>query len=174
MPARTRSRRRSGRRGSSTSSMSTRAWGTRSTTTRAPRTTRIRRAARGSTRSTGSSATCARGSGSRRGGHTQIRPRDREEEGAARARGALHPEASAVQLDEALRQREPEARAPLFDASRRGLLELPEDPVAILFGDADPAVPHRDAHLVAAPDGTDVDAALVGRELDRVREEVEE
>jgi hypothetical protein len=64
--------------------------------------------------------------------------RQRENEAAAATQRALDPDPAAVQLDEAPREREPEARAlTLFDADAR-LLELLEDPLVVLAADAGP------------------------------------
>jgi hypothetical protein len=61
--------------------------------------------------------------------------RQREGEAAAATKDALDPDPSAVQLDEAPREREPEARAlTLLDADAR-LLELLEDPLAVFAGE---------------------------------------
>src|SRR5919204_6478704 len=70
-----------------------------------------------------------------------------EHERAPLAKLAVDPDPAAVQLDEPLRQREAEAGSlPLLDA-RIGLLELVEDPLVILGGDAGTRVGHRDPHL---------------------------
>ena len=64
--------------------------------------------------------------------------RNREEEAAPRAEGALHPEASVVQLDELARDREAESRAVMLP--RRGrvdLREFAEDEIVMLGRDAD-------------------------------------
>src|SRR2546427_658133 len=67
--------------------------------------------------------------------------RKREAEGAPRPRLALHPQATAVQLDEPPRQRQPEPGA--LAAPRRGipsLLELFEDALLILGSDPPPPI----------------------------------
>ena len=82
--------------------------------------------------------------------------RQLESEAAAATKDALDPDPSAVQLDEAPPEREPEARAlTLLDADAR-LLELLEDPLVVDSG------------------GSDDDAPALGGELDGIREQVED
>ena len=92
---------------------------------------------------------------------------------------ALHPHRPAHQLDETLRDREPEPGTAVA-ARGRGvdLAEGREQPVHPVPGDADPRVPNGELEPVRARPGglgrdVDDDLALLG-ELDRVREQVEQ
>ena len=70
---------------------------------------------------------------------------------------AVDPDPAAVQLDEPLRERKPEAGAlALLDACL-GLLELLEDPLLILGRDAGTGVGDRDPHLAVDPRRAHVD-----------------
>ena len=79
-----------------------------------------------------------------------------------------------MQLDEPLRQREAETRSLALLDARLGLLELLEDPLVILGGDAGAGVGHRDAHLAVDLRRAHVDRPARGRELHGVREQVED
>src|SRR5579862_9131324 len=97
-----------------------------------------------------------------------------EDEPAPLPELALDPDPAAVELDETLREREPETRAfALPDADFR-LLELLEDPPLVLAGDPGTGVGDRDEHLLVDALRCDDDAAALRSELDRVREEVED
>src|SRR5712692_9505213 len=95
-----------------------------------------------------------------------------EGEGAAGTRDALDPETPAVQLDQALRQRQPEAGAGFLAAPRFRLHELLEDPCLISERDPNSCVFDRHLDLAVHPDGADVDVTAVRRELHRVGQEV--
>src|SRR2546428_541598 len=97
--------------------------------------------------------------------------RQRKAEGRALARRALQPDFAAVQLDQALRERQAEPRA--FRLARGIAADLPEflKNRALLLGcDADAAVAHRDLDRAVEPARRELDAPAVGRELDRVRQ----
>src|SRR6201981_415127 len=78
----------------------------------------------------------------------------------------------AQQVCQALDDGETEAEA-LAALARRivELMELLEDRLKLLFGNADPGIPDLDAQLVAAPPTTEQDLALIGV-FHRVREQV--
>src|SRR6266508_5505746 len=88
---------------------------------------------------------------------------------------SLHPDPAAVKLDQPLGEREPEAGTfrPIIGADAR-LLELLEDPLAVLEGDPRPCVRDRDPHLSVRASGRDPDVAALRGELDRDREQVED
>src|SRR5205807_4136910 len=83
------------------------------------------------------------------------------------------PEAATVQLDETPRQRKSQTRA-LLQMGRAGLLELLEDSLVVRHGDAGSIVAHAYDHLVACAVCTDVDMTATARELQRVRDQVEQ
>src|SRR5205823_5120285 len=98
----------------------------------------------------------------------------REDEPAAVSGPAFDPEAASVQFDEALRECESESGPlALLDADVR-LLELLEDPFPVVYGDTGPGVRHRDKHLSVLTRRRDDDASAPRRELDGVREQVED
>ena len=78
---------------------------------------------------------------------------------ASLAELALDPDPAAVQLDEPLREREPEAGPLALLDARLGLLELLEDPLVVLGRDARAGVGDRDPHLAVDPRRAHVDAA---------------
>ena len=81
-----------------------------------------------------------------RAGHASDRLRRQgEDERAAVSELAVDPDAAAVQLDEPLREREAEAGSLALRQPGLGLLELLEDPLEVLGGDAGPGVRDRDA-----------------------------
>src|SRR5262245_2147649 len=100
--------------------------------------------------------------------------RNRERERRTSSDLALHPDPSTMQLDELPRQCQPQARA--LDLLRRhpDLLELFEDGFLILGGYADSGV--ADRHFDGAIDGhgPNLDPATLRRELDRIRQKIEE
>src|SRR5712692_9452746 len=79
-----------------------------------------------------------------------------------------------MQLDEFLRQRQPEAGALFGPLTCLRLLELFEDPRLIVRRDADAGVAYRDPHLVVDRPRLDLDRATLTCELHRVSEQVEE
>ncbi len=85
----------------------------------------------------------------------------------------LDPDPPAVQLDEALREREAEAGAVTLLHTDVGLLELLEDPLLVAGCDAGPRVGNRHVHLTVEACGRHGNASARGRELDRIREDVE-
>src|SRR5207247_325677 len=91
--------------------------------------------------------------------------RQREPEGAATAQRALDPQPSAVQLDEAPRQGQPEAGA--LGAGAR--IELVEDQLLVVRRDAGARVADGDLDGAVPLAGADLDAPAGGRELDGVR-----
>src|SRR5437667_10891001 len=101
--------------------------------------------------------------------------RQREAKRAARSRGTLDPEASAVQLDELPGewQAKPRAFRTLSGAGPVSLLELLEDQLLVLGGDARAGIPDRDLYHAVGDLGRDVDHLPGGRELHRVRQQVE-
>src|SRR5437899_4772708 len=101
--------------------------------------------------------------------------RYRECERGALARLAFHPDAAAVQLDELLGQRQAESGAfLLLRVIAPDLAELLEHGLMIFGRDADPGVADRDLEPAGIAMRRYVDAAAVGRELDRVGQEVDE
>src|SRR5262245_22804481 len=100
--------------------------------------------------------------------------RKREAEPAAAPSLAFDPDAPSVQFDEALRERESEAGPLALPHAHVRLLELPEDPFLVVCGDTGPRVRHRHEHLSVLPRRRDDDASPPWRELDRVREQVED
>ena len=81
----------------------------------------------------------------------------REHERASLADLAVAPDPAAVHLDEALRQREPETGPFVLPGTGVGLLELLEDPVEILGGDARAGIGDGDPHLAVRLRRGDVD-----------------
>jgi hypothetical protein len=113
----------------------------------------------------------------RLGGHGELdlaggRPapsRHVEAEGAALAQRALHAEPAAVRLDELAADGEADAAA----LGRVGaLLELVEDALVLLRGDAGPRIPNAHPHAFVLLDDDDLDRPAAGRVLHRVAEEV--
>ena len=79
-----------------------------------------------------------------------------------------------MELHEPLREREAQA-GPLAEPDPRlGLLELLEDPLPILGGDARAGIGDRDSDLAVDPRRAHVHLAAGGRELHGVREQVED
>src|SRR3989441_7271405 len=99
----------------------------------------------------------------------------REAEGAAPARLALDPDAAAVQLDQALGQRQPEA-GPFLLARvvARSLPELLEDDRLVFLWDADPRVRDGDHDALSVRLCIHGDRAVLLGELHRVGEQVDE
>ena len=88
-----------------------------------------------------------------------------------------------VQLDEVARKREAEARAASASPpSVLGLIELMENPLQLVRGNADALIGDGDAHRVDRDQGValrheaagDGDDAAMRRELHRVREQIEQ
>src|SRR5437870_12536594 len=102
-------------------------------------------------------------------------PPQGEPEGATRAEFRLHADGAAVQLDQAFREREAEARPFVAAAlARVELHELLKQLSLIRRGDADAGVAHGDAHGAGVLEPrAERDAPAIGRELDGVGEEVE-
>src|SRR5262245_37672946 len=100
--------------------------------------------------------------------------RQREREGRARAEVTLHPDASAVQLDELAAEREPEPGALGLLLRFADLLELLAYRFVILRRDADAGVRHRDLHTAVRQRRAHVDASPLGRELHGVGEQVQQ
>src|SRR6266487_2810453 len=109
----------------------------------------------------------------RRRGHRPDGYRERERR--ALADRALDPDPPAVELDEPLRQGEPEA-GPLARAfaGSSNLLKLLEDLSEILWGDADAAVADRHLDLAISSARAHGDRAAIRGELHGVRQQVEE
>ena len=98
----------------------------------------------------------------------------REDERAPLPELAVDPDPAAVELHEPLREREAEA-GPLADADPDvGLLELLEDALAILRCDAWSSVWTETLTSPLAPSCAHVHGPALRRELDGVREEVED
>src|SRR5262249_9025372 len=97
----------------------------------------------------------------------------REREGRALSQLALDPDATAVELDELARQRQPESRS--LDLLVRGadLLELLEHPLLILGRDPHAGIDHGDLDGAVGDGGADVDPAALRRELQRVGQQIE-
>src|SRR5207248_4800381 len=101
--------------------------------------------------------------------------RYRECERGAFARLAFDPDAAAVQLDELLGQRQTESGALLLlRVIAPDLAELLEHGLMIFGRDADPGVADRDLEPAGIAMRRYVDAAAVGRDLDRVGQQVDE
>src|SRR5690606_37341568 len=104
------------------------------------------------------------------GSGPRFRERQREVEGRALAGRALRPDTSAVSLDDAARNGEPQAR-PLA-ATTLDLPEAIEDAPQAFGSDARAAVGHREADGVAFARARDRHAGSRRRELDGVADEV--
>src|SRR4029453_658422 len=90
------------------------------------------------------------------------------------AESSLAPDPSTVQLDEALRERQPETRSlTLFDPGIR-LPKLLEYTPEIFGGDTASGVGHGDGHLAVVLRRPHVDGPARRRELHAVREQVED
>src|SRR4030095_16124133 len=100
--------------------------------------------------------------------------RNRERERRARTHLALDPDSSAMQLDELPRQGQPEPRALHLLCCRPHLSKLLEDRLLILGGDAHPGVGSRDLYRPVDRRGPDLDPTPLGRELDRIGEQVQD
>src|SRR4030095_2181784 len=100
--------------------------------------------------------------------------RQRERERRALADLTLHPDPTAVQLDELARQGEPEPGALCLLLGAPDLPELLEHRVLVLGGDADAGVDHRYFSFLLAPRGVDIYPAPVGGELHGVGQQVEQ
>src|SRR5215510_7729040 len=100
--------------------------------------------------------------------------RDRERERRARAQLALDPDSSAVQLDELPAQGEPEPGALYLLVSRPHLTELLEHRLLILGGDADAGIADGDFDQSVLCYSYDLDASAFGRELDGIRQQVQD
>src|SRR5215813_14659497 len=97
---------------------------------------------------------------------------ERRRKGRAAAGLALHPDASAVELDEGLADAEPETRpAKLAADAGVHLAELAEDVVELVRGNADARVGHAVHDLVPLQTRGDGDLPLLG-ELERVAHEI--
>src|SRR5262245_35282307 len=100
--------------------------------------------------------------------------RNRKRKRRALAHLTLHPDPSAMQLDELPRQGQAEPGALDFLGRRPDLLELLENRFLILRCDPDPRIGHRDFDTPIYWHCSHVDASPFRCELDRVREQVEE
>src|SRR5919197_5906023 len=100
---------------------------------------------------------------------------DRKRERRALADLGLHLDLAAVEFDELARDVEAEPR-PLLAArgARARLRVLVEDVAHVLRRDADARVGDGDAHRAALARGRDADAPALGRELQGVRDEVDQ
>src|SRR5262245_65911049 len=87
----------------------------------------------------------------------------REDEAAAVSGLAFDPDLAAVQLDEALLECEPQARALALLDSDVGLLELFEDAWLVLGCDPRPSGCHRHLHLAVDPACRDDQLPSLGR-----------
>src|SRR5919109_5539282 len=87
---------------------------------------------------------------------------------------ALDPDPAAVELDETLGKGEAETGALALLHADIGLVKLLEDPLSFLGDDARTRVGHRHPHFAVDTRRGDDDAASLRRELDRVREQVED
>src|SRR5262245_34146109 len=97
-----------------------------------------------------------------------------EMEGRALVLTALRPDASAVELDEFLADRQPEARASGAAGDRIvELLKRLEQPRQVVLADPDPGVGDAQPDRVRVCDDADQHPALRG-ELDRVREQIQQ
>src|SRR4029450_1662404 len=101
--------------------------------------------------------------------------RQGEGKGRPLAQVALDPDLAAVQLDELLREGQPEARAFLLACLiAPHLAELLEDGRLILGGDPDPGVGDGDLDRAVFPAGLKADPAPFRGELHGIGEEVEQ
>src|ERR1051326_50016 len=100
--------------------------------------------------------------------------RNRERERRALSHLAFHPDPPPMQFNELPRQSQAEPGAFDLLGSRPDLLELLEDRLLILWRNPDPGVGHRDLDAAVDGDRAHVDAASFRRELDRIREEVQD
>src|SRR5262245_23245436 len=100
--------------------------------------------------------------------------RNRECERRARSNLALHPDSSTMQLNELPRQRQSQARALDLFGRCADLLELLEDRFLILGGNANARIADRHFDGTVYWHRTDFDPAPFWRELDGIREQVEQ
>ena len=84
---------------------------------------------------------------------------------------ALHPQMTVVELDDASRKCQPEPGSLLLRRTSSTLLERLEDPLAVLGWHARTVVDHVDGDRRRVDPSADPD--LLGRELDRIRKQVE-
>src|SRR5919107_2768862 len=104
-----------------------------------------------------------------------FRDRDCERERGALADFGLDADLAAVEFDELARDVEAEARALLAACGARARLRvLVEDVVEVFARDADARVGDRDAHEPALARRAEADAPALRRELQGVRDEVDE
>src|SRR5215813_7488174 len=100
--------------------------------------------------------------------------RDRKREPRSLTDMTLDPDLAAMKLDELPRQCETEPRALDFLVGRPDLPKLLEHRLLILRRDADSGVAYRDLNGPVHRFRPDLNAAALGRELDRVRKQVQE
>src|SRR5262245_24686272 len=99
--------------------------------------------------------------------------RDRECEGRARAQLTLYPDPAPVQLDELPTQRQSQPGAFYLLRRRPHLTEFLEHFLLILWGNTNPRVADRDLHRPILWHCADFNAPTLGRELDRIGQEVQ-
>src|SRR5262249_35728835 len=100
--------------------------------------------------------------------------RNRKGERRADTLLTLHPDPSAVKLDKLAAQGEPSPRTLPLLGCRAHLAELLEDFLLILGSDADSGVADRDLHESILRHRPEIDPAPLWRELDRVRQQVQD
>src|SRR5688500_13271110 len=103
-----------------------------------------------------------------------VTERQREREDAPPSHLTVESEGTPVQLDDALRQRQPEPGARLLALAGRRLLERLEDAPLVLRRDADARVADGDLDGIGGPAGADRDRPATRGELHGVGEQVEE
>src|SRR2546427_1258887 len=100
--------------------------------------------------------------------------RDREREGRPAAHFTLHPNSAPVQLDEPAAKGHPESRPLLSRRAGSDLTELLEHRVLVLRRDADPGIADRHFDRPVHRRCPHLDPAALWRELDRVRQQVQD
>src|SRR5262245_62852837 len=99
---------------------------------------------------------------------------DREREGRPLPDLALDPDPPPVQLDELPAERQPQPSTLGLLVRSADLPEFLEDRLLVLGRNPDPRIGHRDLDRVLQWPSLDIDAAAIGRELDRVGEQVQD
>src|SRR5262245_45924113 len=96
-----------------------------------------------------------------------------EGEGRTHPQLALNPNPASVQLDELPTEGQPQPRALHLLVRRSHLPELLEHRLLIFRGNADTGVPDGDLHEPVPWHSADFNPPTLGRELDRIRQQVQ-
>src|SRR4029450_4201076 len=100
--------------------------------------------------------------------------RDRDRECRTRAQLARYPNLAAVEFDELPTERQPEPRPLRLLLRRPHLPELLEHRILVLWRNAPPGIADCPLHGPILWHCRDLDPAALRRELDRIRQEVQE